>query len=171
MEEMIFNQDTIPKKQWRYGLRSSAATGCGWIATYNALRLLGYEAQPEELIRHYERAVPVVNGNFGTFLPCIVGYFKRRGFSAKTVLARKKFDQTAKESDTCILFYYWKSKWKIGAHFVTLQYRDGIFYGYNTYKNSCKADCYGPSLDVFLKRKHYVGCILIAINDQRRNKK
>ena len=166
MEELIYNQDTIPKEKWRYGLRSSAATGCGWIATYNALRLMDCEAQPEALIRHYERSFPVVNGSFGTFVPSIIGFFKRRGFSVKTVLDRKKFDRTAKESDTCIVFYYWKSKWKIGAHFVTVQYRDGIFYGYNTYKNSYKADYYGPSLDVFLKRKKYVGCILIAIKDK-----
>ena len=41
MGELILNQTQIPKEQWRYGLRSSAKTGCGWIALYNALILLG----------------------------------------------------------------------------------------------------------------------------------
>ena len=40
MMDLIYNQHQIPREQWRYGLRSSAAVGCGWIATYNALRLL-----------------------------------------------------------------------------------------------------------------------------------
>ena len=55
MEKLIYCQRDIPREQWRYGFRSSAATGCGWIATFNALNLLGEEAEPEELIRFYER--------------------------------------------------------------------------------------------------------------------
>ena len=51
MEDLIYCQRDIPKEQWKYGFRTSAATGCGWIATYNALRLLGDHADPEELIR------------------------------------------------------------------------------------------------------------------------
>ena len=62
-DDLIYNQTKIPKKQWRYGLRSSAATGCGWIATYNALRLMNYRAQPKDLIRYYERQFPIVHGN------------------------------------------------------------------------------------------------------------
>lgn len=34
--DLIYNQRKIPKDQWRYGFRTSADTGCGWIATYNA---------------------------------------------------------------------------------------------------------------------------------------
>ena len=63
MADLIYNQNHIPKDQWRYGFRSSAATGCGWIATYNALRLMGYYAKPEDLIHYYERQVPIINGN------------------------------------------------------------------------------------------------------------
>ena len=45
MKDLIYCQRDIPKEKWRYGLRSSAAVGCGWIATYNALRLMGEEAE------------------------------------------------------------------------------------------------------------------------------
>ena len=58
MDELIYNQTKIPKEQWRYGFRSSAATGCGWIAVYNALRLMGYYSSPENLIRYFERQLP-----------------------------------------------------------------------------------------------------------------
>ena len=68
MNDLIYNQTKIPKEQWRYGLRTSAATGCGWIATYNALRLMGYHAKPEELIRYYERQLPLIHGNGGTII-------------------------------------------------------------------------------------------------------
>ena len=51
MNDLIYDQNKIPKGMWRYGLRSSAAAGCGWIATYNALHILKDHADPEELIR------------------------------------------------------------------------------------------------------------------------
>ena len=40
MDDLIYCQRDIPNDQWRYGLRTSADTGCGWVATYNALRLM-----------------------------------------------------------------------------------------------------------------------------------
>ena len=39
--DLIYNQNHIPREQYRYGLRASAAVGCGWLATYNALTLMG----------------------------------------------------------------------------------------------------------------------------------
>lgn len=32
MSGLIYNQSQIPRGKRRYGLRSSAATGCGWNA-------------------------------------------------------------------------------------------------------------------------------------------
>ena len=81
--DLIYNQKKIPKDQWRYGLRSSAATGCGWIAAYNALKLMGFYAEPEKLIRYYERNMPVLNGNLGTFVATPVKLFKKLGFNVK----------------------------------------------------------------------------------------
>ena len=50
--DLILNQTKIPRDRWRYGLRRSAATGCGCIAGYNALLLLGRPETPEaELVR------------------------------------------------------------------------------------------------------------------------
>ena len=66
MKDLIYCQHDIPKDELRYGLRTSAATGCGWIATYNALRILGKRADKGELIRYYERQLPLIHGNGGT---------------------------------------------------------------------------------------------------------
>ena len=168
MDDLIYNQTKIPKEQWRYGLRTSAATGCGWIATYNALRLMNYRAEPEELIRYYERQFPLVHGNAGTAIPAPAVFFTQQGFPVTTAVNRSKFDTLAKESDVCILFYYWRNKWKIGAHFVALRYENGEFIGYNTYKNSEGPDRYGPSLEEFLKKRKYFGPVLLGIRDKRK---
>ena len=167
MEDLIYCQKQIPKGKWRYGLRSSAAVGCGWIATYNALRLMGYRADPEGLIRYYERQVPLLNGNTGTvfFGPAL--YFKKWGFPVTVTADLKQFDDLAKESDVCILFYRWHEGIKLGAHFVALHHTDTGFVGYNTYTNSTGPDYYGKSIEAFLKRRKYFGAVLIGIEDKR----
>lgn len=168
MKDLIYNQRDIPREQWRYGLRSSAATGCGWVATYNALRLMGYRAEPENLIRYYERQLPVIHGNTGTSVWGPAVCFKQWGFPVETAVNRERFDEVAKRSDVCILFYHWRRDWKLGAHFVTLRHTEKGFVGYNTYRNSTGPDFYGESLDAFIKEKKYFGPVLFGIKDKRR---
>ena len=167
MDDLIYNQRKIPKSKWRYGLRSSAATGCGWIATYNSLRLMHYRAQPEELIRYYERQLPLIHGNAGTSILGPAVFFLHHGFPVKISANRKKFDAMVKQADVCILFYRWRKKIKFGAHFVTVTYADGKFTGYNTYRTSEGPDDYGSSLEAFLNARKYFTPVLIAIRDKR----
>ena len=167
MNDLIYNQHDIPKEEHRYGLRSSAATGCGWIATYNALRLMGYKTDIEELIRYYEWQLPLIHGNAGTSFWAPAVCFKNWGFPVEIVLDRRRFDEAAKEADACILFYRWRRNYRMGAHFVALHHRSDGFVGYNTYRNSTGPDTYGGSLDGFLKQKKYFGCVLITIRKQQ----
>lgn len=163
MEDIIYCQKDIPKAQWKYGFRTSAATGCGWIAAYNALRLMGYEANPEDLIKAFERQLPLIHGNLGTTILAPAFYFKKRGFRVDWTAREDLFDTFAKEYPVCILFYRWFDKWKYGAHFVALQWDGDSFTGYNTYLNSKGPDRYGLSLAAFLRRKKYFGPVLMGI--------
>lgn len=163
MEDLIYCQRDIPEDQWRYGFRTSAATGCGWIATFNALHLLGDHAEPEELIRFYERQLPLLHGNLGTTILAPAAYFRKRGYRVDWVSRYDRFDRMAEKSDVCILFYRWRSRWQIGAHFTAVQYTPEGFVGYNTYRNSKGPDRYGRSLEKFLRDKKYFGAVLIGI--------
>ena len=167
MDDLIYNQRDVPKDQWRYGFRTTAATGCGWIATYNALRLMNYRAKPEDLICYYERQLPLIHGNAGTSIPGPAVFFIQQGFPVKMTARRKEFDRITRESDVCILFYRWRKGWKLGAHFVTVRYEDGEFIGYNTFRNSSGPDRYGESLEEFLKKQKYFAPVLISIRDKR----
>ena len=167
--DLIYNQRKIPKDVWRYGFRSSAATGCGWIATYNALRLMGYRAEPEDLIHYYERQLPLVHGNAGTTIPGPAVFFLQKGFDVTVSFRRGEFDRIARERDACILFFRWRRKLRLGAHFVALQSAGGRFTGYNTYRNSDGPDDYGESLETFLKNKGYFAPVLIGIRDKKRH--
>jgi hypothetical protein len=163
MQDLIYNQTQIPKDQWRYGLRSSAAVGCGWIATHNALRLLGCRTDIDALIRYYERQLPLIHGNAGTSFWGPGLLFRQWGFPVKVSVRPGEYDALAREADACILFYRWHGKWKLGAHFVALHHTDAGFVGYNTYTNSKGPDRYGESLQEFLKRRKYYATFLVAI--------
>ena len=168
MKELIYNQRDIPREQWRYGLRSSAAVGCGWIATHNALRLMGYETDIEELIRWYEWQLPGLHGNAGTSFWGPAIRMRKWGFPVQTCAKVSRYDALVDSSDVCILFYHWRKGARLGAHFVALEKKDGRIIGYNTYRTSRGPDDYGESLEDFLRRKHYFGTFLIGIRDKRK---
>ena len=163
MADFIYCQEEIPKEQWRYGFRSSAATGCGWIATYNALHLLGQHEEPEELIRYYERQFPIVHGNFGTTILAPAFYFKKKGYQVDWTACTDRFDEMVKQYDVCILFYRWLRKWKYGAHFVCLHHTEKGILAYNTYSNSKGPDRYGESLMKSIRNRKLFGTVLIGI--------
>ena len=125
---------------------------------------MGYKTDIDELIRYYEWQLPLVHGNAGTSCWGPALRFRQWGFPVKMTADRKRFDDLAKESDACILFYRWRRGWKLGAHFVALHHTEEGFVGYNTYRTSTGPDKYGDSLHGFLKRRKYFGAVLFTIN-------
>ena len=160
---MICNQHDIPKEVHRYGLRASSEVGCGCIATYNALKLLGRTTGIDELIRYFEWQLPLIHGNFGTSFWGPQRCFAKWGFPNKLVFDRRRFDEEARKADTCIVFYHWVSKGRAGAHFVALKPTEEGFIGYNTFRDSSGPDDWGNSIDGFLRGYRYFGCVLLVI--------
>ena len=163
MKDLIYNQRQIPQDKWRYGLRSSAAVGCGWIATHNALRLMGYQTDIDKLIRYYESMLPLIHGNAGTSFWGPAVCLKNWGFPVDLCFQVSRFDEIAERSDVCILFYHWRRSYKLGAHFIALQKTSGGIIAYNTYRNSEGPDQLGPTLEGFIRDHGHFGCVLIGI--------
>ena len=166
MTNFIYNQNDIPKEQWRYGLRSSAAAGCGWIATYNALHLLHKDVDIPRLISYYECQLPLIHGTFGTTIWGPVRCFRNWGFPVRLYHRIQDFDEAARKVPASILFFHWRKGVKMGGHFATCRYNGSQFIGFNTYKNSHGPDPLGDSLSAFLKRNHYFGAILMTIGQR-----
>lgn len=166
MAELIFNQGPLSGEEYRYGLRPSSATGCGWVATYNALVLLGRDTDKQALIRYFAWQLPLIHGNLGTsfFGPALC--FRQWGFPVKLVKNRRRYDAEAGAADVSILFYHWRRGARLGAHFVAVEKTETGFVGYNTFSNSTGPDPYGPSLEGFLQSQGWFGTALIAIRDK-----
>ena len=163
MKDLIYNQTQIPREQWRYGFRSSADTGCGWIAAHNALRLMGYQTDIEALIRYYTWQLPLIHGNAGTSFWGPADCFRAWNFPVEICFDRRRFDDLASRSDACILFYRWRRGYKLGAHFVALHKAGDTFVGYNTFRTSTGPDIYGDSLEAYIRKNKWYGAILIGI--------
>ena len=163
---MIYNQRTIPKDQWRYGFRASADIGCGWIAVYNALCVLGRPVEIPWLIREFERQLPLINGAVGSFVGSPAICLHKLGYDLRISNDRSHYDEMAKEAPVCILSYYWRKKARFGAHFVALRWTGDHFEGYNTFANSHGPDNYGQSLEAFLKKHGYFASVLTMVRDK-----
>ena len=94
-------------------------------------------------------------------------FFRHHGFPVETLSVTQRFDEAVKAADVAILFYYWRRKCKFGAHFVTVQYKDGRFTGYNTFRTSNGPDDYGESLEAYLKSRGFFMPFLLTIRDKR----
>ncbi len=165
-KNLIYCQRDIPRHELRYGLHSSAATGCGWIAVYNILTLYGKHPDPKAIIYELEHDLPYLNGLCGSFLMSPAWVLRRHGFDVCFTTRRNKMDALAKQQQTGILFYWWKSKSKLGAHFVAVEKTEAGYIGYNTYSNSKGPDDLGSSIETFLDKRKYFGAVYFGVSEK-----
>lgn len=101
--------------QYRMGATDSAACGCGWIACYNALRLLGERPRPESVLKALERDL-VLRGRMGTRTVALPAFFLKRGYRVAVSFTLAGAEKRAPAADANIV-YYLRSKHP-SAHFV-----------------------------------------------------
>lgn len=89
--------------------------GCGWVACYNALRLLGRPQSAARTVRELEHAF-VLGGYMGTHAAAIAPFFTQKGFQVKISATPKQARQTAPAAKANIVFFIRGPR--RGAHFV-----------------------------------------------------
>lgn len=162
VEGFLLNQREAPVRALRYGFFRSSHNGCGWIAAYNACRILGDPVSPAEIISDFERYGAILFGLFGTLPAALTHFFRKRGYRAESTTDREQFDALAKASDVCVL-WYWHSK---GAHFICLRLCGQGFLGYNVFSDRKEPFLLGPSVLEFLKARNYHAPRLIAVKKE-----
>ena len=103
---------------YRMGAVGSDGCGCGWIACYNALRLLGRPEPAARIIRELEPAL-ALRGRLGTRAVALAPFFLRRGFRISLSGTRSGIDRRAAGAGANILYYLRAPRaGKLTAHFV-----------------------------------------------------
>ena len=129
----------------RYGITTLEPLGCGWIATYNALIMLGNRTDPCDLIRDFEMNNLFYYGVFGTNGNNLARYLSKQGYEV-TITYLEKYDlnndnelnsenelkpvcEIIKQNDANILFY----KTSDVGHFIAIKYdeTDNAYIAYN----------------------------------------
>lgn len=107
-----------PLGAYRMGAVNSDRAGCGWVACYNALRLLGENVRPEQVIRALEPAF-ALRGRFGTFAAALPIIFLRRGYRISLSATPWNIARWAPGADANILYYLRRPReGRISGHFV-----------------------------------------------------
>lgn len=98
-----------------YGLRTSDANGCGWIAAYNFCRATGYAVSVREATRGLLR-FSLLRALAGTRCLLVYGYLRSLGYRLKLSCGEKDVIRAAETAQAGILFYRHSDGW----HFVCL---------------------------------------------------
>ena len=130
LRTLIDNQNqkpaTLIKMGSSHGRNEGWYNGCGWVATYNALIILGNPEHPAEIVRYFEESGgAVLGGVFGTYPNAIADYLRRLGYNINHKLFPQRsanIDELIKNSRVAILAYAHTS----AAHYTTIEYRDDI---------------------------------------------
>jgi len=130
LKTLIDNQNRRPANQVRMGSREGMNegwyNGCGWVAVYNALILLGNPKHPADIVMHFEENRGIVLGGvFGTYPNAIVDYMRSLGYDVNHTLfpqITKNLDDEIKNSRVAILAYAHTS----AAHYITVEYNEDI---------------------------------------------
>jgi len=130
MKTLIDDQNRRPANQIIMGSTDGHNegwyNGCGWVATYNALILLGTPRHPADIVDYFETSGgTVMGGVFGTYPYAIEMYLKDLGYSVNHTLFPQlvmDIDEAIRASGAGILAYAHTS----AAHYVAIEYRKDI---------------------------------------------
>ncbi len=105
-------------ENYKFGTFRLSYNGCGVIATYNILKLLGKEENLEDIIREYDIYGSNFFGLFGTNPLGVKRFFNRRGADVKFIFDKNKFENEAKKSKLSMFVYASLS----GGHYLLIEY-------------------------------------------------
>ena len=107
--------------------------GCGAIAAYNILNFEGIETSFDEVVKGIGKRFGMVIGfgKLGTNLISLMLYLAKY-FVLRIRFLFLKRGRAMTNCSSVLIFYYWRSKKRIGAHYISAhRCEDGLFDVYN----------------------------------------
>jgi hypothetical protein len=108
--EKGFIEDQNLYGDMKYGVSTMADSGCGVIAVYNALKVLGINESGSEgipslsnLISIFENSGITMAGQLGTGPKSIAAFFRKRGLAIETTYDQKRYEEIVRKSSVSII--------------------------------------------------------------------
>lgn len=155
-------------KDMRIGSCDFAHSGCGAIATFNALSMAGCKPQMEEIVDFYERKGLVFNAKFGINPAGVKKYLSGREVNWKFYSKKTDWDACLDKNQVAILLYWWVSAKGCGAHYVSMEKTDAGIRVYNVYGNRDTAYDF-KDIQAFLESGNYKRVVSMFVIDKKVN--
>ena len=151
----IYNQKDEGVRDIPFGLANVGHSGCGPVALYNALQLLGqYHFSFEEILQYYEDNHYLTwGGLLGSEISGCVRFLEDQGYIVMLVPNTDKNEDIANIADVCILWYCFRQSGAlpVAAHYVAFTQTDGIGKYYNAYSNQTSIYTYRGGPNSFMR--------------------
>lgn len=152
---------------FRFGLTTMDKVGCGIVAAYNALRLLGQPAALPELILEFEtNGTETIPFGFLGINPFSLNKFFTAHNTSYCILSGKNVEKCREEGGVYIFVFFLDAKNPFeGAHYVTAQFRNGEFEVYNLY-NNCTGILKRKTVSEIVENGRLIRGFLITSDDE-----
>lgn len=155
-------------KDMRIGSCDFAHSGCGAIATFNALSMAGCEPQMEDIVDFYEKKGLVLNAKFGINPAGVKKYLAGRELNWKFYSKKTDWDACLGQNQVAILLYWWVSTKGCGAHYVSLERTEEGIRVYNVYGNRDVTYDF-KDIQAFLESGNYKRVVAMFVIDKKAN--
>lgn len=149
-------------KDLRIGCCNFAHSGCGAVATFNALSMAGLQPDMAEIVDFYEHKGLTFYAKFGVN-PIAVN----RYLATKELEWRRYSKPTElKEGQCAILLYWWANASGCAAHYVAAEKTENGIRVYNVYNTKDKAYEY-KDVQAFLNSGSYKKVVAMFVIDKK----
>ncbi|MBQ8247110.1 MAG: hypothetical protein IJZ42_08255 [Lachnospiraceae bacterium] len=155
-------------KDMRIGMRTFSHSGCGAIATFNAMSLVGCEPKIEDVVDFYERKGIILYANMGVNPIGVSRYLSEQDVQWKRYSGKVDWDSCITEGQVAIVLYWWANAKSFAAHYITIEkLKDGIRV-YNLYNSRDCAFKY-EDIQTFLEAGSYKRIVAMFVIDRKDN--
>ena len=152
-------------KELRLGSCRFSHSGCGAIATFNAMSVLGLEPKMEDIVDFYEHNGLILNAAMGVNPSAVKKYLKSKGLQWKFYSKSKDWDACLGKDQIAILLYWWVNRKGCGAHYVSVERTDEGINVYNEYGNRDYTHKY-KDMQTFLDEGQYKRVVSMFVIDK-----
>lgn len=149
-------------KNMRIGSCSFAGSGCGAIATFNALSMAGIQPDMVEIVDFYEHKGLILNAGWGTNPVAVKKYLSKKGLNPKSIKGKDILDVNLNADETAILLYWWVTAKDCGAHYVSIEPCEQGIRVYNVYGDRDAAYEY-ENIRTFIENGTYKKAVYLIV--------